>query len=92
MTSSKSSRDLDYYFGIIWKILHSTTLKQIFIARAKLVQDLWREAPFDAQGLFNVKKPKLVRVKGWEAVLKLYMKAYEKYSRNTEITKRKSKK
>ena len=28
----KKSRDLDYYFGILWKILCSTTLMQSFIA------------------------------------------------------------
>ena len=33
ITSSKDSCDLDYYFGIFWKVLCSTTLMQIFIAR-----------------------------------------------------------
>ena len=42
MTSSKKSSDLDYYFIIFWKILCSTALLQSFIARAYLVQDLWR--------------------------------------------------
>ena len=37
ITLSKKSRDLDYYFGIFWMILCSTTHMQSFIARAKLV-------------------------------------------------------
>ena len=38
-TSSKKSLDIDYYF-IFWDILFSTTLMQIFMTRASLVQDL----------------------------------------------------
>ena len=34
MALSKNSRDLDYYFGIFWKILCSATLMQSFIASA----------------------------------------------------------
>ena len=30
----KTSRDPDYYFGMFWKILCSTTLLQSFITRA----------------------------------------------------------
>ena len=40
----KKSRNLDYYFDIFWKILCSTVLTQKCIARAQLVQDLWRGA------------------------------------------------
>ena len=29
----KNSRDLDYYFGIFWKILCNTTFMQNFMAR-----------------------------------------------------------
>ena len=29
----KTLRDLDYYFGVFWKILCSTTPKQSFIVR-----------------------------------------------------------
>ena len=35
MTSSKTSRDLGYYFDILWKILCRTTFMQSFIAMAK---------------------------------------------------------
>ena len=31
------SRDLDYYFGILWKILCSTTHIQIFIATTMFI-------------------------------------------------------
>ena len=31
------SRDLDYYFGILWKILCSTTYIQIFIATTMFI-------------------------------------------------------
>ena len=56
MTSSKNSRDLDFYFGIFWKILCSTTLMQSFIAMgAELVQDLWRGSLLPPR-LINVKK------------------------------------
>ena len=40
----KKSRDLDYHFRDFSKILCSATLMQNFIARAQLVQDLWRGA------------------------------------------------
>ena len=50
----KKSRDLDYYFGIFWKISCSM---RCFIARAYLVQDLC------PPGYLMSKKPRLVRVK-----------------------------
>ena len=34
MTSSKTTRDFDYYFGAFWEILCTTTLMQSLIARA----------------------------------------------------------
>ena len=40
----KKSRDLGYHFRDFSKILCSATLMQNFIARAQLVQDLWRGA------------------------------------------------
>ena len=71
MKSPKKSRDLDYHFGIFWKILRSTTHMQSFIRSASLVQDLWRGGPFNPPptpptlfplGYLMSKKPNLVRV------------------------------
>ena len=62
MVSSKKSRDLDYYFGISLKIL-CTLLMQSFMARAKLVQDLWSGDPFGGTpGCLTSKRPRLVRI------------------------------
>ena len=47
---------IGYYFGIFWKIICGTTLKQSFIAAASLVQDLWQGAYCPLLWEFNVKK------------------------------------
>ena len=69
LTLPKNSRDLDYHFGVFWKISCSTTHMQSFIARASLVQNLQSKALSPLSQVIRCQK-----IQDWLGLIKRFIR------------------